>query len=199
MIRKSAIHLVNIIDENLELDRQQHDKVRFTLEVILTDISKILIILFISRIMGISRDLMIVLLFSFPLRINVGGFHMKKYFSCLIFSSIYLFTIFYLNTSLQVETPILVVVGIICGIIIFSIAPIVPRERVETTSMKIKQLKIRATILSIIYVTLFTIINNPYTRYGIWVIIIQTALLLIAKGVKTNEKKIIKQATTTTL
>ena len=199
MIRKSAIHLVNIIDENLELDRQQHDKVRFTLEVILTDISKILIILFISRIMGISRDLMIVLLFSFPLRINVGGFHMKKYFSCLIFSSIYLFTIFYLNTSLQVETPILVVVGIICGITIFSIAPIVPRERVETTSMKIKQLKIRATILSIIYISLFTIVNNPYTRYGIWVIIIQTALLLIAKGVKTNEKKIIKQATTTTL
>jgi accessory gene regulator B len=199
MIRKSAMHLANIIDEHLELDRHQQDKVRFTLEVILTDISKILILLFISRIMGISRDLMIVLLFSVPLRINVGGFHMKKYFSCLIFSSIYLCTIFYLNTSLQVETPILVVVGIICGITIFSIAPIVPRERVETTSMKIKQLKIRATILSIIYISLFTIVNNPYTRYGIWVIIIQTVLLLIAKGVKTNEKKIIKQATTTTL
>jgi len=199
MIRKSTLCLTNIISENLELDRQQQDKIRFTLEVFITDISKILIILFISAIYGVCRDLMIILLFSFPLRINVGGFHMKKYFSCLIFSSIYLLTNYYLNTSIQIESPILVAVGIICIIIVFIISPIVPRERIETTSMKLQPLKLRATILTVIYIALFTIVNNPYTRYGIWVIIIQTILLLTAKGVKTNEKKIIKQTTTNTL
>lgn len=199
MINKAVLYLANKIYVTIELNRQQKDKVQYALEVILSDMSKILIMMILFSIIRINNSFIFILLYSIPLRINIGGFHMKKYLSCLLFSIAYYISIFYLDKYLQVETLTLIVIGIICSFVIFYIAPVVPRKRLKTSSIKVYHLKIRATIFSVTYLLLFIMINNPYTRYGIWVIIVQTILILIAKGVNSHEKNIINQTTKSTL
>lgn len=198
MIKKISLFLSSILCNYIELDKQKHDIIRFVLEVIISDSSKILIILIASSFLGYRFDLIIVLLFSFPLRFNIGGFHLKKYCSCLIFSSSYLLAIYYINKYLHVTVSILIIVAVLCSFIIFMIAPIIPSERIGASTTRFKQLKLRASFLIFLYIALFTIANNPYTRYGIWVIILQTILLLFAKGVKTNENKFFIQTISNT-
>lgn len=191
MIKKFVFCLVKIFTKDLNLDNKQEDKITFTLEVIITDISKILIIFLVSSIANLSLDFIIILLFSIPLRINIGGFHMKKYINCLIFSLLYIISIFILNNYLNIHKLSLLILSIISTILIFILSPVIPKERLTITYMDIYKFRNRATILSILYILLYIVKYNPYTSYGVWVILTQTFLILIAKGVKINEKRII--------
>jgi len=187
MIKSLSNIFSNVLYRSLNFSELDRIKIRYVLEVLLTDISKIILLFIGFSFFKAQKDLFFILLFSVPLRINIGGFHMKKYFSCLSFSAICYASITYLNEYMILSTTTLVMMGMFSIIILSFIAPMLPKERLGVTGIKLRNLKIRAILLSTAYLLIFVTINNPYTRYGIWVLIIQTLLLILLKGVNTYE------------
>jgi len=187
MIKSLSNIFANALYESQHFSDLDHIRIRYVLEVLLTDFSKIILLFIGFSFFNAQKDLFFILLFSVPLRINIGGFHMKKYFSCLSFSAVCYAGIVYVNYQLTLNTTILLMLGMFSIIILSLIAPMLPKERLGVSGIKLRNLKIRAILLSTTYLLLFVTVNNPYTRYGIWVLVIQTLLLILFKGVNTYE------------
>jgi len=187
MIKSLSNILANILYKSLNFNDIDRIKIQYVLEVLLTDFSKMIILFIGFSFFNAQKDLLFILLFSIPIRINIGGFHMKKYLSCLSFSAVCYAGIAYMNYQLILDTNFLLLMGAISIISLSIIAPILPKERLGVNGIKFRDLKIRAIILSIAYLLLFVTVNNPYTRYAIWVLVVQTLLLILFKGVNTYE------------
>jgi accessory gene regulator B len=165
----------------IDLDYKEKDAIEYVSRVILTDLTKTLIFFCIFSILGIRQHIIIMLLYTIPLRINVGGFHLKNYVTCLSFSAIYFASIYNINTFISFNVYGLVFIATICTGLIFMLAPVIPLERFDVTSINKIALKIRGVVISLIYLLIFIIYPSIYTRYGIWVVIVQTILIVITE------------------
>lgn len=197
IIKKIACFLANRLYKTLELSNGQQEQIKYILEVILTDLSKVFILIQVFNILNLGNTVLFILLYSMPLRVNIGGFHLKNYLNCLLFSTLYCILVYYITNFFRIDFFLLTLLAVLSSIIILLIAPVIPTKRRSVNSMKTQRMKRISLFLLIVYILSFIIKNNPHTRYGIWVIIIQTILLLMAKGVNVYEKKTIKKATST--
>lgn len=190
MIKQLSTRLTQIIGSSSTLNDQQQEQLSYMVTVILSDTSKLLLITLIFSVFGYFPDIVLMVLLSTPLRIHLGGFHMKTYWSCFSFSLSYYFVIFALAQMLVMPTYVPILIAIGCIPIIWLIAPIVPKQRFTIAMAKKKQMRFRALVLMCIYIILaFYTKNHPYMQYSMWVIIVQTALLIWSKGVKLYEQK----------
>lgn len=74
--------------------------------------------------MGIYKDFIVVMFYSLPLRVNIGGFHRKNYLSCLVFSISYYFLVYYLTKHINISFASLFTIGSICVITLFYATPV---------------------------------------------------------------------------
>lgn len=79
---------LNFITQYRKFTPEEIEKLQYGLEGIYLTITKAIIILLISLILGILKETLIVLLFFNILRFTGFGFHAEKSFQCLIFSTI---------------------------------------------------------------------------------------------------------------
>ena len=91
--------------------------------------------------------------------------------------------------KLNINKNILITLGSIAIIIIGILSPMLSEQKKKIKRLNIKALKIRALAISLLYVVFFIIKNNPFTHSAIWVVIIQSSLLLIQKGVSHVTKR----------
>ena len=135
-------------------------KLKYGLEGLYLTITKILIILALSFIFKIFKEVIILLfLFNF-LRYFGFGFHAKKSSECLIFSIIcfVIFPLAFLN--IQISKLWFLSIGIICTIILFLFAPADTEKRPFPKTKKKLFRKIMTTFLSIVYLLIALLINN---------------------------------------
>lgn len=159
----------------------------FSLESILSDSSKSIVLYFIFHLLGLGYYFLITMLVTAILRTNIGGFHMRGYVTCFLFSSVYFsgMVILFLN---PINDMILISLGITSLLIQFFIAPVSTPQRENSKKVIKKAFKIKGMIISSIVLLLHIIINNPYTSISMWVVIIQTLFISLYKGVKIYEK-----------
>lgn len=161
------------------------------MEVLLSETTKMLILISTFLVVNRRPDILFILLFSIPLRIHLGGFHMKKYSHCLLFSFSYCLLIEVLAFTLSLSSYILITLSLVCLTIITAIAPVIPVERSQIKSISKVKLKTRAILITITYITIYLLWPNSYTLYTQWTIIVQTLIILFFKGDVFNERKII--------
>lgn len=175
---------------NIDTDEATKEKIIFSMEVLLSEITKMLILISTFSFMNRAIDIILILLFSVPLRIHLGGFHMKKYAHCLLFSFFYCLSVERLAYFIHLNQYTLIILSLMCLIIITAIAPVIPVERSQIKSISSFKLKIKAIIITIFYISIYLLWPNSYTLYTQWIIIIQTLIILIYKGDVFYERKI---------
>jgi len=172
---------VNLRDQ-FQLSEIEADQIVFFIQVMFSDLSKILVILIPFAITGYLIEYLSILSLTFILRTQSGGFHFKSYFSCLFFTGLYFVTITILST-LSLSTSLLIILGVVHSIIIFLLSPMLSEQRKKLKSVNLKSLKIRSTAIAALLVSFYLIKTTPFTLCAIWVVISQGTLLLIQKGV----------------
>lgn len=176
-----------MLTKNSSFSEEDKEKMIFTLSLTLNDFSKIIILSLIFMLLGDIKFFLITFCVSILLRINIGGFHFKQYISCLLFTSLYFFLLLAIHLTVLPDI-IMFQLFVISLLIQLTLAPVVSpqRETIQYTNKKL--FKFKSLFLSITVFLLYITSNNPYAKISIWVVIIQSLLILIQKGVKTYEK-----------
>ncbi len=179
---------VNYLCKEFDLTDIEKLKLKYSLDVLLLDVSKIIILFTLFYIIGEARNFLYSVFALFLIRPLTGGFHFKTYISCLIFTSLFFLCVIILNRIISLDYYAVYMMISSC-IVILGIAPIINENRPSYSESKKKHFKIFALSVIIIHLVLYLIAKrNPYLNISIWVITLQSIQLLIKKGVDICEK-----------
>lgn len=136
------------------------DEMRYGLEGFYLMITKMIIIIPLAFLLGVGKELILMLIFYNLLRENAGGLHATKSWMCLLSSSI----IFIFLPLLAKEIIISIEWKIICSVLgvllIFIYAPADTKKAPIIKKKNRDKKKFRATIITIIYAFLCIFIKN---------------------------------------
>lgn len=175
--------LHNYFKSQVSLSEFDCIKLKYILEVILNDLSKIALLFLIFSFLNKQINFIYCLISLIPIRAYTGGIHYKTYTGCLIFSGIFFYISIFLSNHFSTSYFIVMIQIIFSLLIIILLAPITSKNRPSYSKKKILQFKIFSILIVLFhFVMYFSTKNNPYFTNSIWVITIQCIQLLIAKG-----------------
>ncbi|SRR6056297_49387 len=186
MIQSISLYLVNILSSSNSFSELDKEKMAYSLSALLSDFSKLVILFIFFTVMNNGKIFLIMFVFSTILRINVGGFHFKRYWTCLAFSLMYYNSLLFVN-RLAIDEIFFIFLFILFSIILIWIAPLVSKKRESIRKAKKSRYKIVTFTIVLSYLILYIFINNTFTKVGLWIIILQSLQLLIMKGVREYE------------
>ena len=175
--------IFSFFTQHASLDEVEQIKLKYVLQVLVNDSLKILLIFGLALAMGRLESFSHALLALMILRPFSGGFHLKKFLSCLFFSAGFLCLAVLLGDLVRFSPSARNLTGCVAFIIFMVLAPIIPKER---PLYSLKRLRIfKRNALLIVSVHLFGLIllpSMPYFNQAFWVIILISLQLVFAKG-----------------
>jgi len=189
LIEKITNTVFNVLFSSCNFSTEEREHILYSLTVLISEISKMFFILLVVSFIYNGIDELIILLLTIPLRTNIGGFHMNSYLNCLIFSLIYCLTVISLTYNFHTNTYFLLILSIVCSVILYIIAPVVPSQRMTTQTLLNKNYKRNTFMITLVYISHFLIWHNYYAQHALWIIIIQTIFLLLSLGGSYVQKK----------
>lgn len=168
-----------ITDYNKDLSKKELDKMQYGLEGLYLTITKLILILIIALILGILKEVLLLILIFNGIRLTAFGVHAKRSIDCLISSSLFflIFPILCIKLTIPLVIkqilffPLIILVGIF--------APADTEKRPLKNKQKRKIYKILSIIISIIYMTLSLIIKDNFlSNCFIFALIIQIIVML---------------------
>lgn len=187
MMKKISNAIVNSLSHNGSYNDTQKEQMVYALHAILNDVSKTLLLFIVFYFMGYGTYFIVTAFITILLRLNIGGFHMKGYLTCLIFSAVYFFGVLFLYLT-RINNLLLATTVMACLLVQFLVAPVSTPQREALKNINKKAFKYKAMAISATVLLAHIIINNPYTKISMWVVIIQTLFIMAYKGVKNYEK-----------
>ena len=164
-------------------------KLRYSLELVIGDLSKCIILLGLFSILGRAADYLYSSLALLMLRSFTGGLHFKTYIKCMIFTGFFFCISILLKTHISLNFTILSTLFILSSSIIILFAPLCAKSRPDYSSQKRNQFKfISIILLSFHFISYLFASKNPYLINSVWVMSLQSFQILIAKGVNVHEK-----------
>lgn len=166
-------------------------KLRYSLEVIFNEVSKLIILLIIFSILGFTTDFIYSVIALLSIRPFTGGLHFKSYAECFIFTVFFFSASLFLKNNIILGPHYLILLFIFSLFVILLVAPISGENRPANSNKKLFKFKLTGiTVLTIHFVLacLFTI-KHPYIINSTWVFALQSIQLLIGKGVNIYEKE----------
>ena len=151
---------INFISQYKEYSEEELEKINYGLEGLYLTITKLVIIVLLSIILNIFKEVMIILVFFNIIRYFGFGIHAKKSSECLL-SSIFCFIIlpyFLLNIKLDNITNL--IIGIICIINFLLFAPADTVKRPLKNKKKRMIRKTLTTITGIIFIAISMIFEG---------------------------------------
>lgn len=169
---------------------------KYGIEIILGELSKCLIMLIYFYAVHKTPEYLAALILLLLLRSNMGGLHMKHYWSC------FLLTFIFMNAAVII-LPFLVTLSkseiclilLLCIVIGLQIGPVHAKFIRTPNSLLIRKARIQTSYILILYLSAVVILPvSKYVVIGFWIIVLQTFQLIIAKGKEmiTDEKQIKK-------
>jgi len=156
-----------VINTSLSLINNMHiygdeklEEIKYGLEGLYLTLSKIIVILIISAILGLLKEDILFLLFFNFLRFTAFGIHATKSLYCWISSGITFILIPYLCKNLVYSNWFYIIISIITLIIFILYAPADTINRPLINTKKRQIYKFISIVLSAIYITLIFVINN---------------------------------------
>lgn len=168
-----------ITDYNKNLSTKEIDTMRYGLEGLYLTITKLIIIFAISLILGIFKEVFLLILIFNGIRLTSFGVHAKRSIDCLI-SSILFFLMFPI-ICIKLTIPLLIkqILFIPLVLLIGTFAPADTEKRPLKNKKKRIIYKILSIIISIIYMTLSLLIkDNTLSNCFIFALIIQIIVML---------------------
>ena len=170
-VMNHAMHVVKGVYPNYDDDKL--DEIRYGLEAIYLSLSKTIVILLITLILGIFKESVIVLLFFNFLRMFAFGIHAKESWQCWISSSIMFIGIPYLCIYTELSN---IYYYILIGFSVLNFLLYAPADTVKRPLVKKHRrikFKVLTLIVSLIYIILFFNTNDVFIKN----VIVYTMLL----------------------
>lgn len=180
--------IINYLEKEFELSAIDKAKLKYSFDVLFTDISKVFILFLIFSFLGYFKEYAYSILVLLTLRPFTGGLHFKTYTACLIFTGFFLITSIVLSNIILLDllAPFFFVFSFI---IMLSIAPIISKNRPSYSYDKRLRFKILGLVIVSAHYIIFMISGkSTYFSISIWIILLQSIQLLIKKGVDVYEK-----------
>lgn len=182
--------IYNVFVHSLELSEVDGIKLRYMLEVIINDFLKMAIIFIPFLIIGDVGSYFYCLIAIMIIRPMTGGFHIKTFLGCLVFTSCFIGIAMILIKTIPLHQPLLSIICFFDLVILGCFAPIVPKQRPRYSEHKMFQSKLFSIMVVVIHFGLFVLSNHPYFTYAVWIFTLQCLQLLIAEGGILYERKI---------
>ena len=171
-------HWMNIIKKHNNYDDIKLTEIKYGLTGIYLTITKLIVVLILSFILGITKHTLILLFFFNIIRLTSFGIHAKKSWICLV-SSICLFIVIPLIINhFKINLVLKVILGIINILLIYIYSPADTKKRPIVNPTRRKVYKYLSTLIAIIFVIISFFIKNYYIQNSlIFALIIQNILI----------------------
>jgi accessory gene regulator B len=151
MVDKISLYILdNMLYKNEKIDEEEKEVMLFGITRIVEDIPKYIAILIISILLGITKQVALVLAITLMYKTFVGGAHARTNISCFIFSTLYFITPVLIAKYIFIPNDFLIYIYILLFIqslyVILKIAPADTEEVPVINKRKRKIMKIMATI-----------------------------------------------------
>lgn len=168
---------LNLIKEQYpDTDDIKLDEYRYVLEGFYLTISKLIIIIPLAIILGVFKEMIILLIFFNIIRSTAFGLHATKSWICLVSSSLIFIGIPMIAKALTIPYILKIILGLLGIILIYKYAPADTAKAPIIKEQKRNKYKFISTIKCIILTILYLLIQNElYSNiiiFSIWVEII---------------------------
>lgn len=194
MIDKICNYLTNKIKKQMpDVNEQKAEEINFGLHIIIGEMPKTFIFIFISLVLGMLKEFLITFLVIFPYRAVSGGFHLKTHIGCIIATSLVYCGVPYISEKIIITQEIKYILIIL--IWIFGMLMCKLYAPADTENIPILRKKERKTkrILSYIILTITLIIgavinNNTISNIIILGMLVQSIMISKIAYKITNNK-----------
>lgn len=180
MIKNLVINnSMNIVKQNNNYTKEQLEEIKYGIESIYLLLTKFVVILGISIILGIFKETIILLAFYNFLRVFAFGIHASKGIYCWISSIISFLLIPLVCKKVIFPNLFFIITSIICLISFILYAPADTEKRPLINAKKRKRYKFLSLSLAIIYIVLIFIVKNLVLKNILmFSLILETILIL---------------------
>jgi accessory gene regulator B len=155
-----------IKDNNPKIDEVKIEEIAYGLEGIYLTITKLVIIFLLAFLLGIVKEVLLLLITYNIIRTNAFGIHATKSIYCLICSIIFFVGGVYICNYLYLPLWLKIVLSVICIICLFKYAPADTEKRPIINKKKRIRHKVISTCSGIIYLIFIIIFNkNMISNY----------------------------------
>ena len=167
MKKKFLIFSMNSIRTKYpDYSEEKFEEIEYGIEALYITFTKTFFVAIISILLGVIKEVLLILVFYNILRTTAFGMHAKTSLQCYIISSILFIGAGLCAKYLDINIYIKIIISIICFIHIIIFAPADTFKRPLINAKKRKKYKFFSTLISFIYVILITIFrNNILTTY----------------------------------
>ena len=170
---------INFINKYGSYSEKDIKKLRYGLEGLYLTWTKVIFVTLVAIILGIVKEVLIILLLFNFLRFFGFGFHAEKSSHCLIISTVMFVVLPYIFLKFTITTKVFLLVSIFCIINILLFAPADTVKRPLRNKKKRIIRKILNLIVAMIYVTIGLILSNPYANTLILVSLLIEVFVII--------------------
>lgn len=189
MIEKFTLNVVTNLSGVVKISEVEKEKIVYSLASILNELSKFLILLILSLLFSETKLFLIGFITTILLRVVIGGFHLKTYWGCLLFSFFYFLSLIIIY-KFDFKIELLILLFLTSSIVIFILSPLVSKQRENISNINNTVYKFIGLLVCSIYLLIYIFTKEPFLRLGLLTVILQSIQLLIMKGVKYYEKNI---------
>jgi len=163
MKKKIINYCLNIIKKNFpNYDEEKISIIKYGLEGLYLTITKLIIILILSCILGLLKEFIIFLLIYNIIRTFSFGLHATKSWICLLSSTLIFILVPLLCTYIHISTLIKSIVGIIMILLFYKNAPADTKKRPIINKNRRLFYKFTSVTICIIFTFLSIFINNNF-------------------------------------
>ena len=164
---------------NKDLSEKDKDKIKYGLEGLYLTITKLIFIIIISIILGIFKEVILLLLTFNGIRLTAFGVHAKRSIDCLISSTLFFILFPIICIKLTIPLIVKIILFIPLTVLIGIFAPADTEKRPLINKKKRKIYKMLSIMISILYMTIAIVIkDNTLSNCFIFAIVIQIIIML---------------------
>lgn len=164
---------INLISKYQKVEEGDISKLRYGLEGIYLTITKMIIIFLLALVLGIFKEIFILLVFFNIIRFTGFGFHAKKSSECLFISIISFVLLPFLLLRLDLSKEAILIIGILSTIYLFFYAPADTPKR----PLPNKRKRIIRKSITVLTGCVFTILAFLLNNYTISIILVSATLI----------------------
>lgn len=176
--------LLNNITSNIkknkpDITEEELEIIEYGLESLYLTTEKIVVILFLSIILNIFKETILMLLCYNILRFFAFGLHAKNSIACLVTSLILFiggtYLSIYLNTSIEIK----LILSIICLILVAIYAPADTEKRPLINKKKRNRFKFLSILTSLIMISIITYFDGSYISNFMLIGFIESTIMIL--------------------
>lgn len=183
MIEEKIQSFVREICEYNDFDKTQEEQINYVLKVIIYEIIKFILIIFIFSVFGYFKESILILGVMVVTKPFIGGYHEETQVKCFLATILLVLFIVYLSVNIKLDFISNIILSLISIFAIYNQAPIInPKMPLNKEKLIIRNRRI-AIINTIIIssVSLMVIGLGIYSELLVWSISVQAILMFNKK------------------